>query len=478
MPLVPESLPMATPFDPSEDPPGSIDPLGTLALAERLADNVLPGFTARMWRARLLTFTTLSGAMSDRVVRLMDGREDVRLEARLAFERLFVSALVRTYQGKDDSEVAARRRLPGSDLARTALAANEPLTRNNFLRGQAVNGPFGVMARLARNLGLVEPDGNQGRNAPQLLLAWSEERELPGILDDNGPSDRPGGQWAADVAKTVSKCLAQKEWPGAGHQIWDQLAVHLRLDEVGRKERAAMGQLLEGDETRRRLLGILRSPSVLAKYRAMAGTESRGTIERSILVGSVLPTLGDGPVDVMLGAAIKAINAYETVVALLQEVFDGLLWVLSHGSARSHPDTLLADPRLVAQVRRVSGALAGAVASLGRAIEEMRAIPALDDPALAASLVQFCDDAWLSGPSEQTLIEAVLARHERVQREKGKAPWIDRGREWTLLPGFGIADAEPPVHVDAYLHPFRIPNAYSILADLGQVPKERGNGEA
>ena len=33
MPLVPESLPMATPFDPSEDPPGSIDPLGTLALA-------------------------------------------------------------------------------------------------------------------------------------------------------------------------------------------------------------------------------------------------------------------------------------------------------------------------------------------------------------------------------------------------------------------------------------------------------------
>src|SRR5574341_1125185 len=100
MPLVPESMPMATPFDPSEDPPGSIDPLGTLALAERLADNVLPGFTARMLRARLLTFTTLSGAISDRVVRLMDGREDVRLEARLAFERLFVSALVRTYQGK------------------------------------------------------------------------------------------------------------------------------------------------------------------------------------------------------------------------------------------------------------------------------------------------------------------------------------------------------------------------------------------
>ena len=43
-------LPMATPLDPAEEPPGSIDPLGTLAHAERLADALLPGFTARMWR--------------------------------------------------------------------------------------------------------------------------------------------------------------------------------------------------------------------------------------------------------------------------------------------------------------------------------------------------------------------------------------------------------------------------------------------
>jgi len=48
------------PLDPSEDPPGSLDPLGTLAHAERLAEILLPGFTVRMWRAGLLTIATVA----------------------------------------------------------------------------------------------------------------------------------------------------------------------------------------------------------------------------------------------------------------------------------------------------------------------------------------------------------------------------------------------------------------------------------
>lgn len=51
MPLSLLALPNATPYDAAEDPPGSIDALGTLPLWERLADVLLPGFTARMYRA-------------------------------------------------------------------------------------------------------------------------------------------------------------------------------------------------------------------------------------------------------------------------------------------------------------------------------------------------------------------------------------------------------------------------------------------
>jgi len=59
------------PLDPSEDPPGSLDPLGTLAHAERLAEILLPGFTVRMWRAGLLTIATVAITVADRADSLM-----------------------------------------------------------------------------------------------------------------------------------------------------------------------------------------------------------------------------------------------------------------------------------------------------------------------------------------------------------------------------------------------------------------------
>src|SRR5450759_2372764 len=97
MPLSTNALPLPTPYDATEDPASSIDPLGTLAFAERLAEELLPGLTSRMWQARFLTFAAVSALISERVVALMAEREDVRLEARLAFERMYVSAIVRAH---------------------------------------------------------------------------------------------------------------------------------------------------------------------------------------------------------------------------------------------------------------------------------------------------------------------------------------------------------------------------------------------
>ena len=57
-------LPRATPLDPAEDPPGSIDPLGTLGPAERIAEVLFPGFTARMWRPLLLTFVAVAALVA------------------------------------------------------------------------------------------------------------------------------------------------------------------------------------------------------------------------------------------------------------------------------------------------------------------------------------------------------------------------------------------------------------------------------
>jgi hypothetical protein len=47
------------------------------------------------------------------------------------------------------------------------------------------------------------------------------------------------------------------------------------------------------------------------------------------------------------------------------------------------------------------------------------------------------------------------------------------------MPGENRVSADaPPVWQDTYLHPFKIPNAYSLLGDLRQVAIEVRDAEA
>ena len=100
-----------------------------------------------MWRVRLLTFAALAAEVSKRIAA---GRDDRLIDARLAFKRLFVSAVARQEESDVDWRKASRR-LSFIGLARQALrAGDQPLEQANFLKGQGVNGPFGVITRLAR----------------------------------------------------------------------------------------------------------------------------------------------------------------------------------------------------------------------------------------------------------------------------------------------------------------------------------------
>ena len=122
-------LPRATPLDPAEDPPGSVDPLGTLGPAERIAEVLFPGFTARMWRPRLLTFVAIAALVAERAKSKLSNPEDGSMAARLSFERLFVSAVVRQHVKDPENWQRATRRLPGSLLARALLSGDTLLGR-------------------------------------------------------------------------------------------------------------------------------------------------------------------------------------------------------------------------------------------------------------------------------------------------------------------------------------------------------------
>lgn len=476
MPLALDSLPIATAYDSVEDPPGSVDPLGTLTVAERLADVLLPGFTARMWRARLLTVAVMGARVADCVVNLMGNREDVRLEARLAFERLLASAVVRVPTNGTAEYKKLTRGLPGAKLAKRALAADdEPLTRGNFLKGQAVNGPYGVVARLARQLELVDEDGNLGREAPNLILAWCEDQELRGIFDEDG-SDRAGSVWIRDVAKAVVACISKQEWPGPGSRIWDRLVSKLRVDQIGPQERRALVRLLDSGEIRPRVIRLLRGSALSQIYRDRYRSHGRGGSEKSVLL-AMRQELAMDHLDRTIDTCISAIDAYESIAGVLQQVFDTLLWGLKQWGGQAAPAVLLTEPVVARHIQRMHTKLGRAKRSLERGLEALRNKPALASQDLLEPIERMGEEARIGGASPQSMVEEVMRRHERVQKEKRKCVWIDRDRTWMLMPGFGVEEERPPEYGGSYLHPFRVSNAYSFLADLGRVSLAISDGE-
>lgn len=470
-----DCLPKATPYDPAEDPPGSIDPLGTVAGAEQLADVLFSGMTARMWRARHLTFTALAAFVAEQAANAAGGDEELRLEARLALERLFVSAIAR--QENHDAEWRkAARRLPGISLARRALSSgDQPLGKQTFLKGQAINGPFGVVARLARHLDIIDDDNRISRNGQDLLLVWAAEQGLPGLLDEGG-SRSPGALWIKKLAVYVVDYARDSHWPASGWWGWEELAERLRPDKIGLRERQLLRRLLAGDESalRRRCMELLERKEAVADYRSLVGSSGRGLLDRRILVSDVQPVLQPEAnlLDRSIDYTIGLIDAYEEVSGQLESVMRGLLWALTHRGGRAAPTELLSDPALSRHLAEARRKLYPTTRKLQSRVGEMPRHPDVQHAISIDRLDQLLQDAQSGLDGEKQLVEQVMERHWRVQQQKKKGVWIERDLSyWTLIPGFGDSNEKPWAYDGEYLHPFRVTNAYSFLADLGRIPR-------
>lgn len=470
-----DCLPKASPYDPAEDPPGSIDPLGTSALAEQLADVLFSGMTARMWRARHLTFTALAAFVAEQAASAGGMDEELRLEARLALERLFVSAIAR--QESHDAEWRkAARRLPGISLARRALASGDQrLGKQNFLKGQAINGPFGVVARLARHLDIIDDDNRVSRNGQDLLLVWAGEQDLPGLLDERG-SKSAGAKWIKKLTDSVIDYARDSCWPASWWWGWEELAERLRPDKAGPRERQVLHRLLGGDESdlRRRCMELLEEEEAVAHYRSLVGNSERGLVDRQILVSDIRPMLqpDQSARDRSIDYTIRLIDAYEQVSGQLESVMRGLLWALTHRGGRAAPSELLANPVLSRHLSQARKNLRPTSQELQDRVGELSHYPDVQHAVNIDRLDQVLQDAQSGLHGEKPLVEQVMERHRQVQQQKRKGVWIERDATyWTLMPGFGNSSETPWVYGGNYLHPFRVTNAYSFLADLGRIPR-------
>lgn len=464
-------LPQSTPYDPAEDPPGSIDPLGTVTGAEQLAEVLLPGVTARMWRVRLLTFAALAAEVSKRVA---SGQDNRLVEARLAFERLFVSAIARQEEQGADWRKASRR-LPGIGLARQALrAGDQPLARANFLKGQGVNGPFGVISRLARDLGVVDESGELDRSGIELLLAWAEDQKLPGLLDDE--AGREGATWLRKLVKQVSAYLEDgQNWPAKHWTGWEDWASRLRPDRLGSREQHVIKNLLASDSLglRKRVIQVLAEPETISIYRAAMSRSDRGDVERTVITQG-FNQAGSDDAGRTLHISIELIDAYENLSGALESVFRGILWGLTRNNGQAHRTTVVNDPVLRSHLERAHAKVQPAARTFQIKLElfESDKLATNRHSVDIDRMHKLLDDAKAASPSVDDCASAVMDRHVRVQKEKNKGVWIEEDKKWTLMPGFGDTADEPPQY-NSYLHPYRITNLYEMLADLKVVPEAK-----
>lgn len=461
MPLNVSSLPICTPYDPAADAAGSADPLGTAGGSEQLAEVILPGLTARMWRARLLTLAVIAADIADAVIKDVDDEEQRRLDAVLAFERLYVSSLVRN----EENDRTIARRVPGSRTARRALHADEPLTKQNFIKGQAVNGPSGVMNRLARQLGLLNDDGKVSNRGNDLKSAWYRK-----IAETEKLDAADGGE----LYRLARKHVRGGPWPGRKAPIWDLLVQQLRPDKIPKSERTLIERLLRADPEfgiRGRFVDLLLDKRCQAFHSQASNFDGRGQVEETVLLKGVRPLIGSGPIDEAISVALQAIEVYEQFSVVFASVFDRVLWILRSAGGSVSADEVLPKARIYSGWDELRSQLTKVVTKARDLLPSISHLEVFNRQRVPSLMERVLEDAERGATDLDCLIEAALTRHERVHREKRKPTWVDRSKKWTLMPGTPVVQDPFSRPSNGFVHPYRVINAYSLLYDLGLTNK-------
>lgn len=432
---------MLTPYrtlaDPEVQGEGSLDPLGLSNAADRLADWILPGMTARMWRPRFLTAIAVCSLVVEPFAEELAA--DQVSPPWLVTEWHYVEAMAAVRDGQEDL-----RRVPGIDKARQALRDGVPMNADRYLKTPKVFGFHGVYKRLARHVDIVDDHLALGDAGFRLLRVWEAEQDLQGFAD----RERVEGD-AIRLRKTLRDAVREGlqaghtvrrgQWPGAGF-----FTEHLMPHRIGRGEGQVIWDLLASRDvdTRREIFHFLRERG---PRRQLATQES----ERRVF-DALRQTASRE-----LRSRMEAIEAYEAFCRPVQESWDRLRYLSTvRGAALVRPEDLARDPR--------SAEIAGL---LRPAIERAREALAISPVAAEfEDLVHQFGDVG-SGPE---LFARLWERHRDVQRAKppeGKRPWFDEVADGGLIvrPPYRLEGA--PVR-EEFVHPYRLFAVASFNDDL------------
>jgi hypothetical protein len=422
------TLPFVTEADPDRAGEGSLDPLGLARIADRLADELAPGVTARMSRIR---FLTAIAACSNVFSEPADFVGPDGTPAYLAFEWHLVEALVRSPPQSGTDAV------PGIQKARARL--REPrrhLDSGSYLEGPKVFGFHGVYKRLGRDLGIIDDRLILLRRGDELLDVWEREQGASGFALKRRGS--PGGKLAVQIDSEVRRTLEQgavQLGPGSG--LWKVLSASFAPRAAGSRERRQLWAWLTDE----------RHPVRDELARLMAADADAQTTERKLaeqlLASNVSPALR---------IRLRAVAAFEAAVRPLDDAFRLIRSVASqHTPSPVSALKFGAHPKLQELAHDLPRALIAASTSLEKV-------------GLAGDFETALGHLTEERPADQ-MVEAIMERHRAVQTDKGKRAWFEQEDRGYVVRGIGRLD-EPFAESSEFLHPYRLYALRSFARDL------------
>jgi hypothetical protein len=148
------AFPILTLPDPVTTGEGALDPLGLSTIADRLADQILPGLRARMSRPRFLTAMAACAAVCDGIEDQV--ASDGVTPSYVVFEWLVVEGFSRAAPREHT------RFTPGMMKAQAVRDSGEPMRASAYLRIPTIFGYHGIYKPLARHIGVVDDDMRLG----------------------------------------------------------------------------------------------------------------------------------------------------------------------------------------------------------------------------------------------------------------------------------------------------------------------------
>lgn len=426
-------LPFFSEADPEIGAEGGIDPLGMAPVADRLADEIAPGITARMSRVRYLTAISVASALlesfEDRTA--PDGSPPY-----LVFEWMVVEAFAR----KGSELPTDGRQIPGIDKARRALLRKERMTSRNYLKTPKVFGFHGVYRTLAQSLRLIDSNGYLQDPGERLARVWEREQGLDGFLG------RLRGTAGVELRNRLDEALDRSVRVGRNEiqptsYLHGELLSMFRPDGAGKLEREEIFTLLlSGDQPiRREVLSLLR------EYELGLGEADYAE--------AILPRASRD-----LSVRLEAIRRFEVFATRLDAAFQRFAFLSTQRGTKPISAKDLGADEIFAGL---AAALSDAARQAHQGLEALGNVGVL---ALFVSRFERFEEAVSPGD----LFAALLDHHEQIQRQKpprGKRSWVQ-----PVDDGFVIRRPyrrwESPGPPEGFLHPYRFFAMLRFLEDL------------